>query len=120
MILVGSTRTGKTSWARSLGPHIHWAGYYNLKQFNPSVNYIVFDDMKITESLMWKQWLGAQKHFTCTDKYVGKIDITFGKPCIFLCNRDGDPFLNHMLGEDFLDWLRGNTVYIDIGETLFY
>lgn len=35
-----------------------------------------------------KQFFGAQKEFTITDKYKGKKTVRWGKPLIFLCNYD--------------------------------
>lgn len=119
LVIIGPSRTGKTSWARSLGPHIYFNGYFNgrgLLGRTKSVGYAVFDDTKLERIINPKGWFGAQETFTITDKYVRKTDITWGRPSIFLINPDMD-YRNHELW----DYISLNSiVYImDIDEKFY-
>jgi len=82
LVLIGASRTGKTSWARSLGPHIYWAGFIDISRFDVSATYVIFDDFDFKFMPNKKQWLGCQKEFVITDKYRKKFSISWGKPCI--------------------------------------
>lgn len=46
------------------------------------------DDMEWQYVPDKKQFFGAQKEFTITDKYKGKKTVRWGKALIFLCNYD--------------------------------
>lgn len=94
LILWGETLHGKTDLATHLGPHIHWMRDYRLQDISDvgvaNIDYIVIDDIDWDSSLLkgsaYKSWLGGQKSFVATDKWVKKLRIDWGKPCIFLCN----------------------------------
>lgn len=89
--MYGPSRTGKTMWARSLGRHIYFGGLFNLDQVTDlTVEYAIFDDINggLEFFHSYKSWLGHQAEFTCTDKYRGKKQITWGKPAIYLSNND--------------------------------
>lgn len=55
-----------------------------------------------------KPFFGAQKEFILCDKYMKKRRVKWGKPCIFLCNDDNDPFV---LNVEDLNYIRQNVVY---------
>lgn len=88
LIVVGASRIGKTEWARSLGAHCYWNGYFDLATWNPSAEYAIWDDLDWSKFTQYKQWLGAQQQFTVTDKYKCKMQIQWGKPCIVLSNKE--------------------------------
>nr|QCX29477.1 Replication-associated protein [Plant associated genomovirus 5] len=119
LILVGPSRTGKTSWARSLGSHFYFGGNFNMDQLsydNEDVNYAVFDDIHSLKFFpMWKFWMGAQDTFTVTDKYKGKLTFNWGRPVIWCNNRDprADPDADS-------DWIDANciVVYVPAEEPL--
>ncbi|KAN0085082.1 hypothetical protein V8E54_001549 [Elaphomyces granulatus] len=107
LIMYGPSLTGKTTWARSQGPHAYFPGLFMLEGFSPSdVEYAIFDDMMhgIYSIPNWKFWLGGQSEFAIGDKYMRKQRITWGKPCIFIGN--SDPRLT-LSGTD-LSWLEAN------------
>lgn len=108
---------GKTIWARSLGVHVYWATYHNLSTWNPKAKYTIMDDFNWKSSTveMKKAWFGAQHTFTMTDKYVRKMQITNGKPLIYICNYD--PFDEYDMEER--DWFRENTIVVKINTPLF-
>nr|QHB15163.1 replicase [Insect-associated mastrevirus 1] len=90
--LCGPTRTGKTTWARSLGHHIYWSGSFILDTFDESAQYLVLDDIEWSYVPAKKQLFGGQKEFVLSDKYRRKRRLKWGKPVIYLFNRDADPW----------------------------
>lgn len=93
LLLLGKGKTGKTSWARSLGKHLYFQNYFNLKKWDDDVDYIILDDMdsngKPLEECFrsWKPFFGAQLEFELCDKYMPKVSIeNWGKPCIWISN----------------------------------
>lgn len=94
LILWGESLHGKTDLATHLGAHIHWMGDYRLQDIADvgvdNIDYIVIDDIDWDSTLLkgsaYKRWLGGQKEFVATDKWVKKLRVSWGKPCIFLCN----------------------------------
>lgn len=119
LFLGGPTRTGKTAWARSLeGEHVYWNGLINADTWNEKAKYIVIDDFDWTYFPCKKQLIGCQHEFTLTDKYRKKRRISnWGKPCIFIFNPDMDPYQKMSASE--LEWIRGNSIRIDIVKPLF-
>lgn len=102
LILWGETLHGKTDLATNLGPHIHWMRDYRLEDITDvgvdNIDYIVIDDIDWDSTLLkgsaYKSWLGGQKSFVATDKWVKKMRVNWGKPCIFLCNDNPLDFVN--------------------------
>lgn len=93
LFIIGPSRTHKTTWARSLGPHIYWNSMINLDTYHADADYAIFDDFDWKFMPNKKSWIGAQKEFTATDKYRKKKTILWGKPCIYLCNEEDSPFV---------------------------
>lgn len=93
LVLVGTSRLGKTQWARSLGEHAYVANQWNLDSFDGlsssfwDFGYVVFDDIE-WESLRSsaKSWFGAQRDFSVSDKYRRKRRMKGGIPSILLVN----------------------------------
>lgn len=112
LIIWGPSRTGKTQLARSLGKHVYWNGYFNLSDFDDTVQYAIFDDWEDwTKFTQYKQWLGAQEQFTATDKYMRKRTIHWGKPCIVLSN--SEPNFSDT------DWISANTFKLHVRGCLY-
>jgi len=96
LILWGESLHGKTDFARALGEHFHFGNDFSLSELIlkgvENIEYGVLDDLDWTDAILkgnkYKAWLGAQEHFICTDKFLRKESITWGKPCIFLSNDD--------------------------------
>lgn len=115
---MGPSRLGKTEWARSLGQHLYFNGQFDLGQINdvnlPDVRYAVFDDFSWDSmAKFYKQWFGAQRTFTVTDKYKAKKTIQWGKPIIWLCN----PEDSHVIPDTC--WMQANTIKVFIDNKLF-
>lgn len=117
LILYGPTRLGKTEWARALGKHMYFNGMFNLDDWDDEAQYAIFDDMDWKYFINWKCWLGAQKHFTCTDKYRKKQSITWGHPAIWLNNEsplavDSEGKYKLGLSNADADWIMKNCVIV--------
>ena len=123
-MLCGTSRLGKTQWARSLGPHAYIANMWDLTAFDGlcssfwNTGYVIFDDLKwdsIKDSA--KSWFGAQRDFSVSDKYKRKRRMPGGVPVIFLVNpEDCVP--------DFLEflhssWGKANIVYVLLNDKLY-
>lgn len=120
LILHGGSRLGKTDFARALGAHCHFRGTFNLKTLmdvgTDNVDYIIWDDVPWSDDALkqerYKNWLGGQDFFTCTDRYLPKSDVTWNKPGIYLSNVD--PLFG--LGSRDQNWLRENCIIVDLGD----
>jgi len=114
-VLVGPTRLGKTLWARSLGSHAYFGGLFSMEE-SLDADYAIFDDMQggLEFFHAYKFWLGAQAQFYVTDKYKGKQLVNWGKPSIYLHNRDP----REDKGAD-IEWLEGNCVFVFITTPIF-
>lgn len=92
LYIEGPTRTGKTEWARSLGPHIYFNNMYSLSEFistYKSAEYVIFDDIPFERLPAWKAFVGCQNSFSFADKYHRKFTVLeWSKPSIFIVNPD--------------------------------
>lgn len=118
LIVVSPTRYGKTEWARSFAfKHWYMGGQFNLDQFNSEADYGVLDDLSPEYfKSNYKQFLGCQKEFSCTDKYRKKVNVTWGKPCIWLCNNKA---YREMANHWDMDWVEGNSTTVVLTEKLY-
>lgn len=118
LILIGPSRSGKTEWARSLGPHMYFNNLLNLDNWDSEVDYIILDDFSsdITKYLpCWKCFFGGQKEFTLTDKYRGKKTVKWGKPMIWLSNED--IFKN--LNIEHIEFIKKNCTVVVLDKKLY-
>lgn len=109
LILKGESRYGKTGWARSLGHHMFFRGYFSLADWDDTAKYIIFDDMN--EMKNHKALLTCMGECILTDKYKGKERIMNNKPAIYLCN-------------EFEQWMENsywekNSVKVELENSLF-
>lgn len=112
LIVYGPTRLGKTLWARSLGKHAYFPGMFMLEGFSEKVEFALFDDIMggFKEIQNFKYWFGCQQEFVTTDKYMKKQKIRWGKPSIYLANKN--PV--HTLDEEDRKWVEGNCRIINV------
>lgn len=96
---------------------MYFCGQFNLDDWNDSAEYIILDDFNIKYFPQWKSFLGAQDRFVLTDKYRKKRTVSWGKPCIWLCNDDGNPC--GALSRTELDWIELNCVIFNYNYPLF-
>lgn len=93
LVLVGTSRLGKTQFARALGEHAYIANQWNLDALDGlsssfwSFGYVVFDDIE-WDSLKSsaKSWFGSQRDFSVSDKYRRKRRVAGGVPSLLLVN----------------------------------
>jgi hypothetical protein len=134
LVVWGPSRTGKTSWARSLGRHSYLGYAWSVKQVHEDNDYIVIDDIDMSNFKLWQPFIGvfgtslketylpylagAQKQFTVTDKYTRKITLeNWGKPCIWLNNQNPMeiPALPHWQYE----YLQANCIFVNLEHRLY-
>lgn len=120
LILVGPSRTGKTSWARSLGEHVYIMSQLipaALKNRPRTCKYIVFDDIeqgtldKSQLASSWKVFLGAQEFLTVNEKYKPVETINWGIPSIWC--------LNSLLDFPDKDFVAANCITIFLNNKLY-
>jgi len=120
LVLFGPSRTGKTTWARSLGKHVYTMGMASgdelIKASNDDVKYAVFDDIRGGMKFFpaFKEWLGAQPHVTVKRLYREPKLIPWKKPSIWIAN--DDPRLGMEAGD--VSWLEKNCTFIEIMEEI--
>ncbi|AIW42777.1 replication-associated protein [Chickpea yellow dwarf virus] len=90
LYICGPSRTGKTSWARSLGRHNYFNGGVDFTTYDVNATYNVIDDIPFKFCPNWKQLVGSQKDFTVNPKYGKKKRVKGGIPCIIIVNNDED------------------------------
>lgn len=119
LIVFGASRLGKTLFGTNLGPHVAFHRNFNLKKLlavgTENVEFVIWDDVPWSNPALkkegYKAWLGAQRAFELDDKYDRKVSIEWGKPCVFLTNRN--PYWR--LGSDDRDFLERNCILISLG-----
>nr|ABO41854.1 replication associated protein [Tomato yellow vein streak virus] len=127
IIIEGDSRTGKTMWARALGPHNYLSGHldFNSKVYSNEVEYNVIDDVtpQYLKMKHWKELIGAQRDWQSNCKYGKPVQIKGGIPSIVLCNPgEGASY------KDFLDkhenaslraWTLHNAKFIFLNSPLY-
>ncbi|AAU29404.1 rep protein [Corchorus yellow vein virus - [Hoa Binh]] len=125
IIIEGPSRTGKTLWARSLGPHNYLCGHLDLspKVYSNNAWYNVIDDVDPHFLKHMKEFMGAQRDWQSNCKYGKPIQIKGGIPTIFLCNPGPQSSYKEFFEEEknkaINDWAKKNSIYITITEPLY-
>lgn len=120
LIIFGATRLGKSDFATSLGPHVHFRGSFNLEDMQDmdidKIEYAIWDDIGWKDNALkderYKNWLGSQDDFTCTDRYSHKCRLKWNRPSIYLANKN--PFIG--LDPQDVSWLEENCVIVHLGD----
>lgn len=121
-MIVGPSRSGKTEWARSLGRHNYVSGMWDLRSIDCEADYIVLDDIDLDKVHNPKGWIGCQKSWIDTDKWVRKKPLSWGpkKCCIILCNQGKDWEYTQEWGREH-QWYLSNIVIYRFGDGIkFY
>lgn len=125
LVIEGDSRTGKTMWARSLGPHNYLCGHLDLspKVYSNSAWYNVIDDVDPHYLKHFKEFMGAQRDWQSNTKYGKPIQIKGGIPTIFLCNPGPSSSYKEFLDEEkhsaLKAWATKNALFVDLHEPLF-
>uniref|UniRef100_E7BM43 Replication-associated protein n=1 Tax=Tomato yellow leaf curl virus-[Minab:Iran] TaxID=761708 RepID=E7BM43_9GEMI len=125
IIIEGASRTGKTMWARSLGPHNYLCGHLDLspKVYSNDAWYNVIDDVDPHYLKHFKEFMGAQRDWQSNTKYGKPIQIKGGIPTIFLCNPGPTSSYREYLDEEknisLKNWALKNATFVTLYEPLF-
>nr|UFP63009.1 AC1 [East African cassava mosaic Malawi virus] len=125
IVLEGDSRTGKTMWARSLGPHNYLCGHLDLspKVYSNDAWYNVSGDVDPHYLKHLEEFMGAQKDWQSNTKYGKPIQIKGGIPTIFLCNpgptSSYKEFLDEEKNQSLKAWALKNATFITLHEPLF-
>lgn len=123
LILIGESRTGKTSLMSLIGDFTYFKNIWNSDNWEYLPAYTIMDDMDAQDegkglNFSWyKPWFGAQDAITITDKYRPKEDIINGKPLIWLNNFD---IKETFQSESAQRYIEKNMVYVNIGSQCLY
>nr|CDN72746.1 replication associated protein [Tomato yellow leaf curl Al-Batinah virus] len=125
IVIEGDSRTGKTMWARSLGPHNYLCGHLDLspKVYSNDAWYNVIDDVNPHYLKHFKELMGAQRDWQSNTKYGKPIQIKGGIPTIFLCNPGPTSSYREYLDEEknisLKNWALKNATFVTLYEPLF-
>nr|Q67620.1 RecName: Full=Replication-associated protein; Short=Rep; AltName: Full=Protein C1 [Tomato yellow leaf curl Sardinia virus-[Spain2]]AAA47955.1 C1 protein [Tomato yellow leaf curl Sardinia virus-[Spain2]]WEX97560.1 C1 protein [Tomato yellow leaf curl Sardinia virus] len=125
IVIEGDSRTGKTMWARSLGPHNYLCGHLDLSQkvYSNNAWYNVIDDVDPHYLKHFKEFMGSQRDWQSNTKYGKPIQIKGGIPTIFLCNPGPQSSFKEYLDEEknqtLKNWAIKNAIFVTIHQPLF-
>nr|ACS94052.1 rep protein [Tomato leaf curl Vietnam virus] len=125
IVIEGDSRTGKTMWARSLGPHNYLCGHLDLspKVYSNDAWFNVIDDVDPHYLKHLKEFMGAQRDWQSNTKYGKPVQIKGGIPAIFLCNPGPNSSYKEYLDEEkntaLKSWAIKNAVFVSITEPLY-
>ncbi|ABG56902.1 replication-associated protein [Chilli leaf curl virus] len=125
IVIEGDSRTGKTMWARSLGPHNYLCGHLDLspKVYSNDAWYNVIDDVDPHYLKHFKEFMGAQRDWQSNTKYGKPVQIKGGIPAIFLCNPGHNSSYKEFLDEEknsaLKHWALKNATFITLEGPLY-
>nr|AKM49918.1 AC1 [Chilli leaf curl virus]AZB50363.1 replicase [Chilli leaf curl virus]QZX45774.1 replication-associated protein [Chilli leaf curl virus]UVY90102.1 replication initiation protein [Chilli leaf curl virus]WID94113.1 Rep [Chilli leaf curl virus] len=124
IVIEGDSRTGKTMWARSLGPHNYLCGHLDLhpKVYSNDAWYNVIDDVD-PPTLPQKEFMGAQRYWQSNTQYGKPVPIKGGIPGIFICNPGPNSSYKEFLDEEknsaLKKWALKNATFITLTGPLY-
>lgn len=108
LVLIGPSRTGKTTLLSCLGDFSYFKNIWNLDCWEGKTPFTIMDDMDAGDegkglSFCWyKPFFGAQDAITVTDKFKPKEDIYNGKPLIWLNNYKIEESFQSATAQDYI------------------
>lgn len=118
LVLWGRSRTGKTTWARSLGSHVYCIGLVSGTECAKGINaeYAVFDDIRGGLGFFhgYKEWLGAQPHVPIKELYREPRYMRWNKPSIWICNKDPRLEAYPPNATPDWEWMEDNVDFIEV------
>nr|WLD30031.1 AL1 [Begomovirus spathoglottis 1] len=125
IIIEGDSRTGKTLWARSLGPHNYLCGHLDLspKIYSNDAWFNVVDDVDPHYLKHFKEIIGAQRDWQSNTKYGKPVQIKGGIPSIVLCNPGPNSsykeFLEEPKNQSLKNWALKNADFVFLQRPLY-
>uniref|UniRef100_E7BM49 Replication-associated protein n=1 Tax=Tomato yellow leaf curl virus-[Shiraz:Iran] TaxID=761711 RepID=E7BM49_9GEMI len=125
IVIEGDSRTGKTMWARSLGPHNYLCGHLDLspKVYSNEAWYNVIDEVDPHYLKHFKEFVGAQRDWQSNTRDGKPIQIKGGIPTIFLGNPGPTSSYREYLDEEknisLKNWALKNATFVTLYEPLF-
>nr|ADG29347.1 Rep [Okra leaf curl virus] len=125
LVLEGDSRTGKTMWARSLGPHNYLCGHLDLspKVYSNDAWFNIIDDVDPHYLKHFKEFMGAQRDWQSNTKYGKPVQIKGGIPTIFLCNPGPNASYKEFLEEEknsaLKAWALKNAAFVFLTQPLY-
>ncbi|OMP14272.1 Geminivirus AL1, replication-associated protein [Corchorus olitorius] len=125
IVIEGPARTGKTLWARSLGPHNYLCGHIDLspKVYSNNAWYNVIDDVDPQNLKHFKEFMGAKSDWQSNTKYGKPVQVKGGIPTIFLCSPGPGSSYTEYLGKDknksLNEWAKKNAIFVTLQMPLF-
>ncbi|AIQ82288.1 replication associated protein [Synedrella leaf curl virus-[Portblair:Andaman]] len=125
IVIEGDSRTGKTMWARSLGPHNYLCGHLDLspKVYSNDAWFNVIDDVDPHFLKHFKEFMGAQRVCLSNTKYGKPVQIKGGIPTIFLCNPGPNSSYKEFLDEEknkaLKNWSLKNAIFVTLESPLY-
>ncbi|AAF82373.1 rep protein [Tomato leaf curl Sri Lanka virus] len=125
IIVEGDSRTGKTMWARSIGPHNYLCGHLDLspRVYSNDAWYNVIDDVDPHYLKHFKEFMGAQRDWQSNTKYGKPVQIKGGIPTIFLCNPGPNSSYKEFLDEEknsaLRNWALKNAIFVTLAGPLY-
>lgn len=113
-----------------LGNHLYMKERYNARQASlaEGVDYAIIDDISggIKFFPHWKSWFGGQPHIQVRLLYRDEKLCKWGKPLIWLSNRDPRNQLRDMVSREYseeqcandINWMESNAIFVEIGAEL--
>lgn len=100
-------------------------GLWRSDSFDDTADYLILDDFDFDFFHgMRKAIWGAQEEFTHVDKWRKGV-AKWGKPCIWICNPDKNPFTaidakgNFVMANGEREWYRENCVEVHIDQKMY-
>nr|QBY26603.1 replication-associated protein [Tomato leaf curl Bangladesh virus] len=125
IVVEGDSRTGKTMWARSLGPHNYLCGHLDLspKVYNNEAWFNIIDDVDPHYLKHFKEFMGAQRDWQSNTKYGKPVQIKGGIPTIFICNPGPNSSYKEFLDEEkniaLKNWALKNAIFVTLEGPLY-
>nr|AGE12519.1 AC1 protein [Pepper yellow leaf curl virus] len=125
IVIEGDSRTGKTMWARSLGPHNYLCGHLDLspKVYSNDAWFNVIDDVDPHFLKHFKEFMGARRDWQSNTKYGKPVQIKGGIPTIFLCNPGPNSSYKEFLDEEkntaLKNWALKNAIFVTLQGPLY-
>uniref|UniRef100_A0AB38ZLU1 Replication-associated protein n=1 Tax=Chilli leaf curl Salem virus TaxID=3145020 RepID=A0AB38ZLU1_9GEMI len=125
LVVEVDSRTGKTIWSRSLGPHNYLCGHLDLspKIYSNDAWYNVIDDVDPHYLKHFKEFMGAQRDWQSNTKYGKPVQIKGGIPTIFLCNPGPNSSYKEYLDEEkhsaLKHWALKNAIFVTLTGPLY-